>query len=131
MTSPFKRRAVLYALLLRAVGFSQNPGASVSGTVTDPAGAMVAGARVEARNLGTGLVSTAPTNEAGMYVFATLNPGVYQITTGHPGLQRYVLSGLDLEVGAKLTLNLSLKVGTATETVEVQAGAAQQVGYAT
>jgi len=60
-----------------------------------------------------------------------LNPGIDQVAAEHQGFQKYVLSDLDLEVGAKVTLNLNLKVGAPTDTVEVRAAAAQQVGYAT
>ncbi|HJZ97550.1 MAG TPA: carboxypeptidase regulatory-like domain-containing protein, partial [Candidatus Solibacter sp.] len=131
MVSKFEPRVVLCVLLLRALAFSQNPGASVSGTVTDPAGAVVPAAHVEARNVVTGIVSATVTNEAGVYVFATLNPGLYQVTAEHPGFQKYSLSDLNLEVGAKLSVNINLKVGATTDTVEVRAGAAQEVAYAT
>jgi hypothetical protein len=131
MVSSSISRALLSTLLLTASGFSQNTGANVSGTVIDPSGGVVPAARVEAHNLVTGIVSSTLTNEAGVYAFANLNPGTYQVSAAHPGFQKYVLNDLTLEVGAKLTLNLSLKVGTATETVEVEAAAAQQVGYST
>src|SRR5215468_12412614 len=127
MVSNFEPKVVLCLLLLRALAFSQNPGANVSGTVTDPAGAVVPAAHVEARNVVTGIVSTTLTNEAGVYVFVTLNPGIYQITAEHPGFQKYSLSDLNLEVGAKLAVNINLKVGATTDTVEVRAGAAQEL----
>src|SRR5262245_10517667 len=105
MDSTSISRALLSALLLTAFAFSQNTGANVSGTVTDPSGAVVPNTRVEARNLLTGIVSSTLTNEAGVYAFATLNPGNYQVTAAHPGFQKYVLSDLNLEVGAQITLN--------------------------
>lgn len=138
MSSLRRPSMALYAFLLvsevfHPYGFipAQTTGASVSGTVTDPTGAVVVGARIDARNTGTGVTSATLANDAGVYVFGTLQPGVYQFTVEHPGFQKYVVSDLTLEVGAKLTLNPKLSVGTTADTVEVQADAAQQVGYAT
>src|SRR6185369_8435303 len=116
---------------LNGVVLAQSTSASVSGTVTDPSGAVVTDARIEARNTATGVKTSTLSNDAGVFVFGALQPGPYEFTGEHTGFQRQVVSDLTLEVSAKLTLNLSLSVGTATDVVEVQADAAQQVGYAT
>src|SRR5262249_22627982 len=105
--------------------------ASVSGTVTDPGGAVVPHAHVAAHNTSTGVTSATETNAAGVYVFGALQAGTYQFTAEQSGFQKYVVNELLLELGSKLTLNLELKVGTTTDTIEVRADAAQLTGYAT
>jgi hypothetical protein len=131
MTLPMLRRVLLALAFLSGSAQAQTTAASVSGTVTDPAGGLVAQAKVMARNIATGVVSNVLTNDSGVYVFGTLQPGTYQISVEHPGFQKYVLDDLELDVGARLGLNLELKVGAVVDTVEVKADAAQQVGYLT
>ena len=72
-------------LVLAGPALAQN--AQVSGTVTDPAGAVVAGASVSARNVETGVVSSTVANAIGVYVFASLPPGRYSFSAEHPGFQ--------------------------------------------
>jgi hypothetical protein len=98
--------------------------AQVSGTVTDPAGAVVAGAVVSARNLETGVVSPTVANGIGLYVFPSLPPGRYSFSAEHPGFRRVIVGSVVLELGAQLTVNLVLTLGEATQTVEVEATAA-------
>src|SRR5262245_28026592 len=121
----------LYLLVLLAFGYSQSTTASVSGTITDPGGAVVPHATVSARDTGTGVTSTTTTNDAGIYVFGALQTGSYQFAAEQPGFQKYVVNDLFLNLGAKLTLNFELTVGATADTVEVHAEAAQLTGYAT
>src|SRR6266849_549456 len=110
---------------------SQTTDATISGTVNDPSGASVVGARLSARNLATGVVIQTEANKAGVYVFPALQPGTYQVTAEHTGFQKYVVSNLELEVAARLTLNFVLELGATSQSIEVQAMAAQEVGYLT
>lgn len=73
-------------VLLAAVAFTQVVGATLTGTVTDPAGAVVPGAKVTIRNVATGIVSVVPTNEAGFYNAPNLLPGEYEVTVAATGL---------------------------------------------
>ncbi len=116
--------SVLAAILLccAAMVFAQTQ-ASVSGTITDPSGANVVDATVSAVNAATGAVATAQTNEAGIYVFASLAPGKYRITAEHPGFRQAAVNDIELNVGSKLTVNLPLELGQTTESVDVQANA--------
>jgi hypothetical protein len=131
MLSKLQVAALLCAFVLALSMAAQTTDATVSGTVTDPAGGAVAGARVVAVNSKTGVTSNARTNDAGVYIFASLQPGMYQVTAEQTGFQKYVLQDLDLDVAAQITLNLQLKLGTISESVEVQASAAQELGYLT
>ena len=124
------RWAALACILLRAA-CGQSTDATVSGTVTDPSGANVAGANVVALNIETGVATTTQTNSAGVYIFAALPPGAYRISAEHAGFRKALITDITLEVGARLTYNLALEIGSTTETVEVQAGAAGDLAYAT
>jgi hypothetical protein len=76
------RRAavVLLCLCLSAPGFTQTSNATVGGTVSDASGALIPGVTITATNVGTGIVNTAVTNEAGTYTFASLQTGTYTIS---------------------------------------------------
>ena len=115
--------ALLSALFSAAVAFGQN--ASVSGTVTDPSGAQVAGASITAANNDTGVVSPSITNRAGVYGIPELPPGTYTLTAAQPGFRKAVVANVILEVGSQLSLNIGLEIGQTSETVEVQATATE------
>ncbi|MBZ5523365.1 MAG: carboxypeptidase regulatory-like domain-containing protein [Acidobacteriia bacterium] len=114
---------LLAALLLAqtAVGQVDYSTATLRGTVTDPNGAVVAGATVTATNTSTGIVKVARTTADGGYRFAALPPGTYQITTEAKGFSKESFKGLELTVGQSATYDVHLKVGSASETVEVSA----------
>jgi hypothetical protein len=109
---------------------AQPTDASVSGTVTDPTGAVVPNAKITAVHIETSVFTTTLADAAGVYTFASLPPGAYRFSAENSGFQKYVVNDFQLEVGAKVTLNLSLPVGNNVDTIEVQAEAAQ-VGLAT
>ena len=98
---------------------------SISGTVTDATGAIIPGANVTIRNVGTNLTRAVNTDAAGLYTAADLDVGQYEITAQQKGFATVKKVGIDLTVGAALQENLSLTVGATTEVVEVQATAAQ------
>jgi hypothetical protein len=108
-------------LLSCASLFAQSTAAFVSGTITDPSGAVVRGASVNARNVDTGVVIATSSNESGVYVFPPLSYGQYEFTAEHTGFSKAVTQNVTLEAGTKLTLNQVLRLGTTTESVEVQA----------
>ncbi len=96
----------------------------LTGTVTDDSGAVVAGARVIARNVLTGVVNEGASSEAGTYQFPSLIPGEYEITVEKQGFKKVVQSGVVLETGITRTVDLRLTLGAVSETVEVTARAA-------
>ena len=115
--------ALLGTLLFASAASAQTTEATVSGTVTDPSGANVLGAAVTAINVATGVSTARITNQAGVYVFASLPPGKYRITAEHPGFRRAAVNDVDLAVGTQITVNMSLDLGQTSETVEVKATA--------
>ena len=96
---------ILFSSQLRA----QVAGATLSGTVNDPSGAVVPNAQVSARNTATGVARTATTDSAGFYSIPNLLPGAYEVTVTAPGFSTAVQSSIELAVGAQQQLNIPMK----------------------
>lgn len=99
--------------------FAQASAARVTGTVTDQGGASIAGARILIVNTATGVDTQAVTSQTGLYVFSALPPGPYKLHVEHDGFKRYSREGLTLETGQVLSLDLSLEIGSMSESVTV------------
>ena len=113
---------LLWSILFVALpAFSQSTNATVSGTVLDPAGARVPNVQVMAENVNTGVVLTTATNEAGVYVFPSVQPGQYRLTVESAGFRKYVLNGVTVEVAGRMNINIPLELATGNEVVEVTA----------
>src|SRR5271170_1734303 len=113
-----------FALLLFTCGrLLAGVTASISGTVTDPSGAVVAGATVTATNVETGVATTLTTNAQGFYSFQSLPLGNYTISVQQSGFKGYAQTGLVLDVNSALVIDVKLAVGATTEKVEVSADA--------
>ena len=97
--------------------------ASISGTVTDPSGAVIVGATVTAANVDTGVNTTQSTNGQGFYSFQSLPLGNYTISVQQTGFKAYAQTGLVLDVNSALVVDVKLQVGAATEKVEVSSTA--------
>jgi len=95
--------------------------ATLKGTVMDPQGGVISGATVTVTNTSQGLVKTVTTGGDGSYQVPALPPGTYQITIDAPGFAKEVTKGVVLTVGQSQSYDAHLKVGTASETVEVSA----------
>ena len=93
--------------------------ASLSGVVTDPSGAAVSGAAVEAKSLDTGVSRNADTDAAGWYRFFALPVGVYEVRVTKDGFTEGVWSGIRLAVGQDASADVSLRVGKVSEEVKV------------
>lgn len=93
--------------------------ADVTGTVADSTGKVVPNAAVTITSTATGFSRTANTNESGEYTFTELVPGVYTISVEASSFSKSVLKDLELNVGSRRTVNIELKPGAITETVEV------------
>jgi len=104
--------------------FAENTG-TIQGTLKDPSGAVVPGAKVVLSGEAVAAGRTATTDNNGFFRFAELQPGIYGFTVTATGFQKYVESGIRVDVGKRITLDIELKVGEVTQVVEVTAGAAQ------
>jgi len=96
--------------------------ASVSGTVTDPTGAVLPGADVALTDTATNLGRSQLTNVAGQFVFVNVLPGLYKITVTMQGFRQAVVPSLKVDVAKSYTIPITLEVGAVAETVEVTAG---------
>src|ERR1041385_4476282 len=121
------KRAVVLSLLLLltfvASLFAQTTNAIVTGTVQDAASAVVPKVQVTLENVRTGIVQTSASNEAGVYLFPTVQPGSYRLTASAPGFQKYIVNDITVDVGAHLNINVPLALASANESVEVTATA--------
>src|ERR1041385_3438327 len=97
--------ALLLCLAAYANGFSQSTSATVGGTIQDASGAFIPGVTVTATNVATGIVSTIISNEAGVYQFASLQPGTYEIKAELPGFRTAVTKDFQLGGAQQARLN--------------------------
>ena len=111
--------SILLFLVLTVETFGQSSNATVSGTVSDFTGAVLPGVMLTATNNATGIVTTALSNESGVYNFASLLPGVYKISGELPGFQVQTYTDVQLGNAAQVRLNFTLRVATQAESVEV------------
>ena len=107
--------------LLSGPVYAQVAGATLNGTVSDASGSGVPNANVSIKNTATGVVRDLSTDSDGFYSAPNLLPGVYEITVSAAGFSTVAQTGLTLTVGAVQALNIQLKIGHATEKVEVVA----------
>jgi hypothetical protein len=112
--------ALCFVLLSIAV-FGQAGTGTITGTVTDPAGAVVANAAVEVKNAETGVPYPTVTTDTGVYTVLRLPPGPYAVTLTAPGFKKLVRSGLTVDAGQTLPLDLKLEIGSAADSVTVSA----------
>ena len=117
------RKASLILCAFASALFAQSDRGTITGTISDPAGAVVAGAVVEAKNVATGAVYPAASSATGNYTIAQLPAGSYELSVVVPGFKRYVRTGLQVEVAGTARVDPSLEVGSATESVTVEAAA--------
>jgi hypothetical protein len=108
------------ACLLGAGSVSaQTSRSTLTGTVTDPNGAVVPAAVVTAANVATGVTTTTKSNEGGLYTFTALQPGEYVLEVEVPGFKRFVQGGIVLQIAESTRLDPVLEVGAVTEEVRV------------
>jgi Carboxypeptidase regulatory-like domain len=100
---------------------AQTEKASVSGRVTDQTNAALADADVQIKNTDTGVVTAVKTNAEGVYAVPSLNPGNYMMTVNKPGFRTVSLTGMTLNVQENLSRNFTLQIGSAVESVTVEA----------
>ena len=99
--------------------------ASIRGTVADPTGAMVAGVKLTATNIATGITSTTTTNKDGGFVFLQLQIGDYNVRAEQTGFKAYQASKIHLDLNQVYNLEVKLALGTVSEQVIVEANPVQ------
>jgi hypothetical protein len=121
---PHRRIAVPGAVLLFMLtsaqpGWSQDSRGTILGRVTDSSGSIVPGSSIQVTNLATGVAIRGLTNDEGNYYVPFLIPGIYRISAEKSGFKRVVRDQIELNVNARLELNLTLEVGAVAETITV------------
>jgi hypothetical protein len=106
-------------LVLAASAHAQTIRGTLTGTVTDPNGAVIQGASVTATNNATNVSTTTKTNQEGGYTFTALPPGEYSVAVEHSGFKRNVQTGVVLKIAEATRLDVPLEVGAVTEEVRV------------
>ncbi|MFP5226656.1 MAG: TonB-dependent receptor domain-containing protein [Acidobacteriota bacterium] len=106
-------------LLPGRAAFAQVDEGSITGTVTDSTGAVVPNAQVTLLNTDQGITVQTHTGDGGSYTFSPVRAGHYTITVAAQGFSKTTQSNLTVNVGTPLTVNIALKVGEASETVQV------------
>src|SRR5438067_249618 len=122
--------AVTLGFLFPAASWGQVAGGTISGTVTDSSGRVIGNVQITINNLATGVTRDVTTNDGGFYSAPNLLPGTYQAKFSAKGFKTEARSGIALTVGATEVLDLTMKVGTAVETIQVT-GEAPAVQLAT
>lgn len=116
--------AAILALCCVGIVSAQNvPTGAISGTVTDPNGAAVAGATVTVIDQNKGFQHTATTDTSGFYSVESLVDGTYTVTSSRDGFKQSVTTDVHLDPGQRRGLNLSLALGNTTQQVTVTADA--------
>jgi hypothetical protein len=129
MPTSLHTRQVLGALfLLLAIGFAkplwaQKDAGTIVGTVRDPSGAVVQGAKVAIEDVDRGVQMTISTNEQGEYVASPLHIGSYKVTVEKAGFKKAVSEVVQLDVQGRIAINIALQVGQQTEEVLVTGAA--------
>ncbi len=120
----FVRSVVLIAVLSALSLQAQVDTGSISGTVHDPAGAIITNATIKVTNTADGYVSTVTTNHDGLYTVVDLHPGNYRVSVAAPGFQSVTRTGIDLRLQDRLAINFDLAIGQTNSSIEVQSTAA-------
>ncbi|HEY2932166.1 MAG TPA: TonB-dependent receptor [Acidobacteriota bacterium] len=122
----FAPRVRLFALILVSILTppelsGQSARGSLTGLVRDASGAVLPGVNVVAQNQETNINATFTTGETGNYEFTSLIPGKYTVTAELPGFKKAELTGVEVNVGSRVRLDVELQVGEISQTVNVLA----------
>src|SRR5262245_16925352 len=110
----------ILVIFLPVLSIAQSELATLTGTVTDPSAAVLAGVSITVTNEETGIVTRTNTTPSGRYVIPGLRPGVYKIEASRPSFKLFNQSGITLQVNQVARLDFSLEIGEVTEQVSVQ-----------
>ncbi len=110
---------VAACLVTKLIGQTGN--GSISGRITDPTGAVIAGASVSIQNSATNVRQTTETNPEGRFSVTNLIPGTYSVTAAHQGFRTVERDNVLLRVGDRLSLDIPLEIGASAERVTVTA----------
>jgi hypothetical protein len=111
--------AIASVVLSFGVALAQSDRGTITGTVTDPAGAVVPTAPIQARNVETGVVYQGETSATGNYTIAQLPAGTYDISMTVTGFKKFNRTGLQVQATQTVRVDVALEVGSSTESVTI------------
>ena len=111
----------LFILIVACPAACGQATAELSGSLTNPTGALLPGVEITATQTDTGISRTVLSNETGAYVMTNLPTGPYRLEAVLPGFQSFVQTGIVLQVNSSPVINVVMEVGQVTQTVEVVA----------
>jgi hypothetical protein len=117
------RLPLVVALVFASAAFAQTDRGTITGSISDPAGAVISGATVEAKNIETGQVYTATSTGTGNYTVPQLPAGGYELSVNVQGFKRYSRQGLTLAPAQVLRVDAELEIGSSAESVTVSESA--------
>ena len=112
-------KSLIINVLLAVVGTSQSGTSVISGTIKDSSGLAVPSARIKVVNEQSGAAQNTVSNDAGIFRAGSLLPGLYKVEVEAPGFQKLLRGPITAVVGQVLSLDLTLQIGKASETVTV------------
>src|SRR5215210_4960007 len=115
--------SVVLASVCALLALSQGTTAPISGNVLDPNGAAINGASITVKSSATGVEFKVTTSNSGAYTVPSLGSGIYTVTVEATGFKKAVVQDVKMDVGVPATVNVTLEVGAATESVVIQGGA--------
>jgi len=114
-------RIFLMLCVCALAAFGQTDRGTITGTVSDPAGAVVANAPIVVKNTQTGAVYQAATSDTGNYTLPQMPIGLYEITIAVSGFKKFVRQNVTVQATQTVRIDATLEVGSATESVTVNA----------
>src|SRR5262249_14921689 len=114
--------AIAFAVLLSLTGYGQ-VSSSISGTVHDLNTEVVSCATGIVKNVATGAEFKTTSSGSGAYIVPSLGSGTYSVTVSAPGFKQVVVQDVKVDAGIPATVNVTLEVGAASESVVIQGGA--------
>src|SRR3989442_11360063 len=112
-------KTLVCGFFLSAIAVAQVTSGTISGTVSDPTGAVVPGATVSLKSVEKGISRTVHTDEGGRYRASELALGRYEVTAEAAGFHTVIRSGITLTVGREAVVDFTLQVGTITDKITV------------
>jgi hypothetical protein len=114
-----KLSLVLSLLVCSAISFAQTATGTITGTVSDPAGAVVANAPMDLKNTETGTIQQQQSSSTGNFTFANLPVGNYELSIVVPGFKSYTRQNLGVQATQTIRIDVSLEVGSSAESITV------------